>query len=189
MFVPMPKSILNEPMLLERLSLGDEKAFAAIYKAYWQVLYDYACQRLHDAEQAKDVVQEVFISLWDNKEVRSIENLKAYLQSAIRYRIYNLAIRGKVQESYFSQLRRLELVGNWADSDIQFRELSEKYELLLLQMPHRQQHIFKLRYEEGLSTKRIAEELHISQKTVQNQLHRTVNYLKAILSSLFLFLF
>lgn len=184
----MGLSKFEENDLLLRLSQGDGEAFARIYERYWQLLYDTACQRLSDADQAEDVVQDVFVNLWEQRESLSIENLKPYLQTAVRHRIYNLVARDKVKDSYFAYLSASKQTGNLADDPHQYKELRQRYQALLDSMPKRLRQVFELRYEADMDTRHIAKELNISQKTVQNQLLKAVSYVKTIFTSLLLWL-
>ena len=97
----MADTIQHEQHLLYALSQGDESAFAEIYKSYWKLLHDTAYKRLGDEDQAKDVVQDIFVKLWHQRETLEIDNLKAYLQSAARYQVYNLIAKQKVNDTYF----------------------------------------------------------------------------------------
>lgn len=177
-------SLQHHDVLLQRFVAGDRKAFATIYKAHWPSLFELANRRLSDAKQAEDVVQDVFITLWEKRQSLGISNLKAYLQTAVRNRIFNLVAREKVKDAYFVHLEQLMGFGNGADAPLEYRELWEKYERLLESLPTGQQQAFRLRFEDDLPTRHIAEKLNISQKTVQNQLLKAVNRLKTIFTLL-----
>lgn len=182
----MADSIQQEQHLLYALSQSDEDAFAEIYKKYWKLLHDIAYKRLGDEDQAKDVVQDIFVGLWDQRENLAIDNLKAYLQTAARYQVYNLIAKQKVNDTYFKYLSSFETYFGAADQNVIYSELQEKFGLVLKNMPIKRRAVFALRYEEGMTTQAIAEKLQITQKTVQNQLIKAVDTIRDALLILFI---
>lgn len=97
---------------------GDQRSFDAIYSEYRDVLYEMACRRLHDHEQAEDVVQDVFASLWEQRSVLRITNLEAYLKGSVRNAVFNLVAREKVKDSYFTHLARLNHFSSGTDASL-----------------------------------------------------------------------
>lgn len=177
----MADTIQHEQHLLYALSQSDECAFAEIYKTYWKLLHDTAYKRLGDEDQAKDVVQDIFVKLWDQRETLAIDNLKAYLQTAARYQVYNLIAKQKVNDTYFKYLSSFETSFASADQNVIYSELQDKFGSVLNKMPVKRREVFDLRYEEGLTTQAIADKLQITQKTVQNQLIKAVDTIKEAL--------
>lgn len=177
----MTSSIVYDQHLLSALAQSDERAFAEIYQTYWKLLHDTAWKRLGDKEQAGDVVQDVFVKLWDQRATLAIDNLRAYLQTAVRYKVYNLIASRKVNDTYFQYLAFLDVASDQADQQILYGELQEQLNALLNKMPLKRRQVFDLRYVDGLSTREIAEKLNISQKTVQNQLIKATDSIKEIL--------
>jgi RNA polymerase sigma-70 factor (family 1) len=178
----------HEQHLLFALSQSDELAFAEIYKTYWKLLHDTAFRRLGDEDQAKDIVQDIFVKLWDKRADLSIDNLKAYLQTAARYHVYNLIAREKVNETYFKYLASFETALGAADQNVLYLELQERFGSILNRMPAKRREVFELRYDDGLSTHDIAEKLNITQKTVQNQLIKAVDSVKEAILMLIILL-
>ena len=179
---------LSEQELILALNQREEAAFNQIYRRYWRLLFEAAVRRVQDEDQAKDIVQDVFAGLWDQRDTFCVENLKAYLLTAVKYQIFNLIARKKVSDKYFRRLNKTEPVSSDADETLCFNELVSQYDTILREMPDKRKEIYKLRYDEGLSTQHIAEKLHITQKTVQNQLVKAVHFIKSTLLTLLLFL-
>ena len=171
----------NDQELLSSLREGNQLAFNMLYEKHWENVYNQAFKKLHDPALAKDITQEVFIFIWVNREKNDINNLDAYLFSAVRNNIF----RFLKQESRFLPLSDLimEVKAHYpaADAAVIEAEFYKQYQAILETMPAAQQNIFKMRYEDDLSTLQIAEKLNISRKTVQNQLTRAVSMLKASL--------
>ena len=184
----MITSAQHDQNLLSALAQSDEVAFAEIYHSYWKLLHDTAWKRLGDKEQAGDVVQDIFVKLWDQRATLAIDNLRAYLQTAVRYKVYNIIASQKVNDTYFQYLAFLDVTSDQADQQILYGELQEQLNALLEKMPSKRREVFDLRYVDGLSTKEIAEKLNISQKTVQNQLIKATDSIKEILFAIALVL-
>ena len=95
----------SDGQLLDLMSGDDNQAFAEIYQRYKGVLFVHAYKMLGDYEEAKDVLQELFIMLWTKRnEIILKTTLSAYLYGAIRNRVFDVIAHKKVQENYISSL-------------------------------------------------------------------------------------
>ncbi|TCC99457.1 RNA polymerase sigma factor [Pedobacter hiemivivus] len=174
----------TDQQLLLMLREGDRHAFDYLYEKHWDKVYDQAFKKLNDGTMAKDITQDVFISLWTHKETNYIDNLEAYLFSACRNNVFRqlkinnrfLPITDLIMEArvYYPQ----------ADAEILLEEFFKNYESLVSSLPAAKQTIFRMRFHEDLTTSQIAQELKISRKTVQNQLARALTILRASLLSI-----
>jgi RNA polymerase sigma-70 factor (ECF subfamily) len=91
--------------LLALFKGGDQAAFNLIYERYWQLLYVAACKVIKDEDEAKDVVQEVFISLLSKGADLQIHgNLSNYLFTAVRYKVFDFISRKKIRTDYLDSL-------------------------------------------------------------------------------------
>lgn len=89
----------NDIALLALLKDGDETAFAEIYNHYWERLYFMAHKRLQSAQDAEEIVQQVFLTLWHKRNSLVIQSLPLYLAAMVRYAIYrHLAQRQRKKE-------------------------------------------------------------------------------------------
>jgi RNA polymerase sigma factor (sigma-70 family) len=183
--------INDDALLLRELQHGSEKAFKILYQKYWAQAYSSAYKRLQDADQAKDVVQDIFTNIWLNRENR-IENLLSYLRVSVRNQVFKLVNKQKSNCPFVDMFNNIPALNENADSNIQYQEFYKAYEALLTALPSKMQVIFRLRYHDDLTTKAIAAHLGISRKTVQNQLGKAVDQLRVnllpslVLISLFL---
>jgi RNA polymerase sigma-70 factor (ECF subfamily) len=178
--------LYSDKELLLKLRKGDKLAFDDLYKRHWEKVYAQAFKKLKDSTIAKDITQDVFIHIWANKDTNHIENLEAYLFSAVRNNVFRLLKK----QSRFIPISDLFLEATLfpaADAEILKKELLKSYEALIQSMPPAQQIIYKMRFEKDLSTQEIAGQLNISRKTVQNQLTRAVSLLRASLVCVALF--
>jgi RNA polymerase sigma-70 factor (family 1) len=167
----------DDSTLLAHILEGSRPAFSILYERYWDKAYSAAYKRLRDDDQAKDIVQEIFVNIWLKKDV-VINNFPAYLNIAVRNRVFKLAERQKTSSSFFRWIENAPEVNEQADSKLLYEEFYAAYESLLKSLSPKRQMIFRLRYHEDLSTKAIAEQMGISRKTVQNQLGKAVDQLR-----------
>ncbi|MES3018552.1 MAG: sigma-70 family RNA polymerase sigma factor [Bacteroidota bacterium] len=170
--------IENEELLLSQIRLGCKDSFNTLYNLYWHVAYSNAFKRLKDSDQAKDVVQEIFIKIWFSDTV--ISNFPAYLNTAVRNQVFRLIAEQKKTSPFMDMLHDIPSLKG-ADSNIISEEFYKLYDAFISSLPPKRQHIFRLHFNENLTTKVIAEQMGISRKTVQNQLGKAIEQLKITL--------
>jgi len=85
----MEYKILSDELLVKLLRVGEQDAFEEIYRRYWQKLLRLAQFKLRSKETIEEILQDLFISLWEKRENVLIENLEAYLNTSLRYLIIN----------------------------------------------------------------------------------------------------
>jgi len=168
---------LTDHELTELLRQGDELAFSRIYDRYWQPAFQACYNRLRDRERCKDIIQNIFTSLWDRRTVVQITNLPAYLHTAVKFQVLRLSGQEKRTEfiASFEELVTQPL----EDSDlIGEREVLRLLQLFIDALPEKRRLIFIKRYHNNATTAEIAAELGISQKTVLNQLNNAETALR-----------
>jgi RNA polymerase sigma-70 factor (ECF subfamily) len=170
----------NDSWLLEKIKQGDGAAFRRLFDKYWQDLFRLACKRLPSREDAADIVQEVFLSLWNNHgKLNAGNDLAAYLFVSLRNRIFNYyekqAVRFKylLNQSFNPVQSEDAIVGS-----IQQKELQQIIAAEIEKMPDKMREIYQLSREQQLSISEIATLLMISPQTVKNQLHRALDRLR-----------
>ena len=171
--------------LFRSLNQGDEQAFDLLYEHYWERLYSFAYKMIQDQELVEDIVQEVFFDLWNRrKQLSDIENPLAFLFQATKFQVYKILRNKNYESNYFRYLESAidELYS--PDEKIYAREKLHLVDRLVANLPEKRKKIFRLRYEDNLSTKEISLLLNISQKTVQNQISTVVNELRSKISDL-----
>ncbi len=175
--------LVEDSLLLSQVREGDRDAFDELYKKYWKHVYNAAYKRLNNNDSSKDIAQDVFTQLWVylNSSSTLIENLPGYLYTAVRNNVLKSMEKEKHYVSVPELLLNLESFRDHADADILFQELEVSYRSVIEKMPQQQRTIFKMRYDEELSSDDIANELHISPKTVRNQLGKALVKLKTTL--------
>ena len=183
----MPNKIaLSDIQLIDRLKMDDETALSAIYKKYWEQLYLSAYHVLKDSQACEDIIQELFIKLWNNRYSITINvSLKAYLYACIRYEVYRQIKTGMLRGGIYDDV--LERIHTPAAYDnIEYKELTEQVSSVVNTLPDKCREVYKLSREECLSHKEIASQLNISTKTVENHLTKALRQLRTSIGSVFL---
>jgi RNA polymerase sigma-70 factor (family 1) len=158
----------------------EQKAFRELYDKYWEPLYKNALYRLGSDADAQDMVQEVFIGLWRNKNsIQNIGSLSAYLFTALKYtiikRIYRQAKKGIMVPLSVEELEHVELT---TEELLQYKELQSVIANEVANLPTRMQQVYHLSRNELLSTKEIAQRLNLSEQTVKNTLSAALKRLR-----------
>lgn len=159
-------------LAVKNLKHGDIKAFDDLYNKYSQRLYNFSVKYLKSTEEAEEVVQEVFLYIWDKKDGLKPDNsFNAYIFT-IAYNIIKKYFIKKSRDNAFKDdlIYTLLQHENNLDKIIDYKFLLEKVELIINALPNRRKEIFIKRKYDGLSVKQIADELGISPNTVENQL-------------------
>jgi RNA polymerase sigma factor (sigma-70 family) len=165
--------------LLALLKANNREAFTLIYRKFWPILYNYAYKRLKDQDQCKDVIQNIFTDLWVRRDELDIKNLSAYLHAAVRFQVYQFSAKQPKNSILFTALEEILVSPFQSDSEVVNEELGKMVELWIMALPEKRRKIFLMHYYDELSTKEIALQLNISQKTVQNQLNTASTYFRA----------
>lgn len=169
--------------LLQLIKRDDTAAFESIYDKYWQALYLKACQRV-DKDEAKDIVQEIMITLWRRRHDIRVEqegDLGRYLFTAIRYRVishYAFSAAEIKKAGFF------DTFDDYIATDtLETKELKAKIDTEIGKLPTRMQQIFRLSREDDYSIADIAKTLNISEQTVKNQLTDALKRLRTSLKA------
>ena len=163
--------------LLRQQELG---AFEEIYRRYWKKLYSAAYKRVQSREIAEELVQDIFTSLWVNRQTLNVEILSAYLYSAIKYKVINHLAK-EMSHRLYTEAKVNDYISkenNTTEETVYLNELNIALEKEIQKLPPKRQQIFKLSRQHHLSIKQVASHLGISEKTAENQLGKALKVLK-----------
>lgn len=176
-----------EQVLIDKIRKGDEEVFEEFFRTWYPKLCLFANQYVQSPDLSRDVVQEVFIRIWDNREEFEVHSsLKAYLYQAVKNQSISHLRKKKTTvdileateiESDRYEMDEISLFKGQSFSSRIWREVD--------QLPERKRTIFTLYRKHGLSYKEIAEVMGIKRKTVENQMGRAVHFLKEKLQSIY----
>ncbi|MEH0157970.1 RNA polymerase sigma-70 factor [Limibacter armeniacum] len=163
--------------LLQDLKKGSWKAFEGLYNKYWERLYHISQSITQDEDFSKDIVQEIFMDLWNRRKELEVKNVYAYLYQASKYRLIEHIRKEKLQQNYLDQFNEV-LETNCVEDDFYYQELQEEVKKSLMNLPPKCQKVFYLSRYEHLSNQEIAQKLQISKSTVENQINKALNHLR-----------
>ena len=166
----MEASPISDEALMARVAAGDHQAFSQLYDRHWEDAFNAAYGRLKDMEQCRDIVQNVFVSLWDRRGKVTIDNFRRYLLTAVKFQVIKYSTRNPQRSSLTRDFSELILSPTGADDLLLQKDLLRLLECFLDTLPRKRREIFILHFRENLSAAEIAARLNISKKTVQNQL-------------------
>ncbi|ATP55673.1 RNA polymerase sigma-70 factor [Pedobacter ginsengisoli] len=176
-------SSFSDSQLLSLLREEDHLAFTEIYNRYWKRLFTIASHKLKALEDAEEVVQNIFVALWNRRtNLYVTSTLSAYLAVSVKYRVIKMLDKQYNQQKYVNSLDSQMLVDDSTADWLNFLELKKRLEKLVADLPDKCQIVYKMSRDKGMSQKQIATALNISEKTVEARLGRAMKTLRAGLS-------
>lgn len=171
--------------ICDNISKGDRDALSALFDEYYAYLYNYGMKLIHgDDEFVKDCIQDVFLSIWINKErLSGVKSIKSYLFSALRFTIYDELKKNKTRAA------RENLYYEEIDSDlydieklmIHFEIQAERKNRVaesLKKLSKRKKEAIYLRFYHGFSNEEIADIMNINTQSVYNLISESITQLQ-----------
>jgi RNA polymerase sigma-70 factor (ECF subfamily) len=180
------KTVKSNQELLLLIQKDDKVAFYNLYERYSKRLYGFVLKFIKQEEDAEEIVQEVFIKIWEARNKIDVYSSFESFLFTIAYNATMSLFRKKISEKkYLDHLKSLQQFEKAPDltDEIDFNELNEKVQSLLNELTPRQKEIFQLSREEGLTHDEIAKELNISVNTVKKHMVNTLSFLKSNINS------
>lgn len=155
----------------------DNAAFTEIYKRYWKKLLQIAWNHSQRDDVAKDIVHEVFMSLWERRHAVDIQLLAGFLITSVKFQCYKYHHKLQRQTVLAKENYHFtEEIHDEKEWDAAF--LNEFINDLVEEMPEKCRLIFRYSRNEGLNNKEIAEKINISEKGVENTLGRALKIIR-----------
>lgn len=166
--------------LLKEICLDNLLAFDTLYNRYSKRVYRFACSILKTKEDAENIVQDVFLIFWDNRDkIEKGSSIKNYIFTVTHNSIISLFRRKTKEANYIEYLRSLqETEQDPEETGLEYDELQKKLVEIIDQLPDRQKEVLLLSKIEGLTYKDIAERLKISTNTIENHMSRALRNLR-----------
>lgn len=176
--------VLSEQEIIGAIREGNERIFEEIFRKYYQSLCNYANSILKEMDEAEEVVQNLFLSIWEKRSDLEISiSLKSYLYRAVHNHCLNRIKHLKVREEY------QQYAVNFYDASyesvsqtVMKNELETKIEEAIKKLPEQCRLIFRMSRFEELKYHEIAEQLELSPKTVENQIGKALKILRVELA-------
>ena len=164
----------------EQIRLGNKPAFEQVFRSYYSLLCRYAKSLLNDLDEAEEVVQNTFYIIWNKRESLEIKtSVKAYLYKAVHNDCLNKLKHLKVRKVYADDYKN-SMGKAYEDSGklLQAKELRQKIDEALANLPEQCGRVFKLSRFEELKYAEIAEQLNISVKTVEIHMTKALKLMR-----------
>ena len=170
---------MNDKEVLLGLKAGDKEAFEHLYRQYYQKVYNFACLYNTSSVEVEEIVQEVFVKLWESRDfIDADKNFEGYLFIITRNFIFNSS-RRFFNEAFY-QVTVLEAMDESynIEEELEASDLQNHLKALMDMLPPRQREVFLLSRTEHLTYKEIAARLQISEKTVEHHISDALKFLK-----------
>jgi RNA polymerase sigma-70 factor (ECF subfamily) len=169
-------SLDNEYKLIKNLIEGDAAAFSQVFDLYKDKVYAFAFTLTKSRDTSEEVVQEVFLRLWERKkQIRREEQFAPYVRRVTYNCVMDFFRKAKLDLALQNEiLRRFQDIQSSGEEAVLSRELQETYHKAIAQLPPQQKRAYLLSREEGLSYDEIASVLGTSRNTVRNQLSEAI---------------
>ena len=170
----------SDEELMHEIKAGNMLAFDELYRKYIRRLYRFSYSILKSREEAENIVQNVFLNLWQNRE-------KAEKISSVKYYVFTIAynsaisiIRKKARESQFIEYVKTlqDMKEEPVDLQFEYKELDERVSAIINSLPVRQKEVYQLHRIGGLKYAEISERLNISINTIENHMSRALKTIR-----------
>lgn len=171
---------LLDKNIVDALRQGDEQVFETIFRTYYERLCNYANTILNDMDEAEEIVQGAFLTVWEKHDTLEIHtSVKSYLYRAVHNSCLNRVKHYKVRKTYGDSVKnQAELLHDDASQDFIGSELDAIVANAIDSLPDQCKLVFKLSRFENLTYAEIAEQLGISIKTVENHMVKALKVLR-----------
>ncbi|MDR6782065.1 RNA polymerase sigma-70 factor (family 1) [Pedobacter africanus] len=172
------KSTTNKSTLIDR------KTFETIYNLYWEKVYAVCYNNIREIEPAREMVQDIFKSLWERRLQLELENVNNYLIRSAKFKTFEY-IRNKTNQQKHICIKYQDCShsSNCTEERVLFNNLKEKVNILVDTLPCQCRRVYKMSREQGLSNKEIASALLITERAVEYHITRALSVLRLKLSN------
>jgi RNA polymerase sigma-70 factor (family 1) len=175
--------------LVSGLKEGQRDAFEVIFRRYWYGLYKSVYARIKSHEEAEEIVQDLFSTIWDKRDSLVIPHLANYLFAASRKRVLNHIRSGAVREKYAAYyLHCTTEEKSMTEETLEYNELSQAVEEIMSRLPEKTQQVFRLSRLEGYSIPELSEYLKLPKRTIGYHLTKSLKEVRMHLKDFILFL-
>ncbi|WP_159445134.1 RNA polymerase sigma factor [Filimonas lacunae] len=175
----------TDQVIVEHINKGDKHAYEALFQRYWEMLFAIAYRKTGDTQDALDIVQELFIHIWESHETLEISgNVAAYLTTSIKNRVISwyraTSSRAKQKAALLERLQ--EMSGDHSEqAATEYTAALEEWQLAIDTLPVRMKEIYVLRHQQQLSISEISSALNLRPQSIRNQLSEASDRVRKLL--------
>lgn len=187
----------NTEEIIRRLKRDDKSAMDELFQYYYPRLYHFSRSILKIENEIDDILQDVFVKIWLNRhKISNAETFNSYIFTITKNEVLNF-LRSKMRDQNFKDELLLRSVAEEYQSQnlVEFNEIKAGIDKIVAGLPEKRRQVFILSRTEGLSNKEIAQQMNISEKTVEDHITHAIKHLKramkdmGIVSILYFYLF
>ncbi|UIR55509.1 RNA polymerase sigma-70 factor [Sphingobacterium sp. SRCM116780] len=157
------------------------KSFEQIYLQYWEGMFAFCLKNIQDEDLAKEIIQEVFKSLWERRDTLHLKEVERYLIRSVKLKTFEY-IRNKVSRQQHIENFTSERETHYTEDPLVAEELSQKISRLINDLPKQCKNVFQMSRNQGLTNKEIAHKLYISERAVEYHISKALKALKTELT-------
>ncbi len=174
--------------LIKQFIIGDKQAFDLIYHFYYNKLFGFVYNHIKIEDDSKEIVQEVFVRLWENRnKIKNLTLFNSYIYTISYNSIIDYFRERAREDKYIDYIKSIQK--DYSEdkiiNSIDYNELADRVDTLINKLPNKQKEVFILSRKQHLSQKEISERLKISIKTVETHISRALSYLRKNLTDLY----
>jgi len=176
----------NIEKIIRRLKNDDKSAVDELFSYYYPRLYHFSKSILKIENDIDDILQEVFVKIWLNRQkIGNAETFNAYIFTITKNEVLNL-IRSKLKDHTFKDELYLRSVAEeyQTQNQLEYEEIKITIDHLVTGLPEKRQQVFILSRTEGLTNKEIAQQLNISEKTVEDHITHAIRHIKSAMQEM-----
>ena len=166
--------------LLDQLGQGNDQVFTEIFDRYWKPMLSVAVNKTGDFDEAEEIVQGVFVSLWKRRRALVVTSgLNHYLAASVKYQVMKVLAERRKRLALEVYEQNIQLTSDdSAHRYLDFEELQSQLSELVSSLPDKCRIVYQLSRETGYSHKEIAAEMGISEKTVEEHIRRALRAIR-----------
>ena len=170
---------MGERTLVLQLKEGNENAFTALYQTYWAKVYNFSRLYLTSSAEVEEVVQDVFVKVWEARIfIKENENFKGFLFIITRNIIFNQFRKSFNENAYKLAILKSSSETYGIEEEMEASDLQSYINKLIEELPPRQREVFQMSRDQHLSYKEIAQQLDITEKTVERHINEALKFLR-----------
>ena len=163
-------------LIFKNIREGNIEAFETLFRSYYEPLCRYSYKFVESMETAEEIVQDLFYILWkDRDKLQIFTSVNGYLYRSVKNKSLQYIEKLIVRDNYLNNYTEDSMIETHTpQEELEYKELERQIERTICSLPVRRQKIFRMNRMEGKKYSEIAQELHISVKTVEAEISRAL---------------